>query len=132
GAEPIRNFPIRPVNVSVRGWRRGALQSEVLTMRFLPRVNGQNMSDGDKPSDMWVLFNAASGAPIAQPPVIEAAPFPITANPAVARKFSPIWELHILLVDPHYDPTDPAQLIDSALKVATSPFVVADMQTNVF
>src|SRR5262249_48650186 len=49
--EPIPNFPIRLVNVSVLGSRQGVLQSEVLTMRFLPRVNGQNMSDGDKHSD---------------------------------------------------------------------------------
>src|SRR5262249_37550615 len=123
---------IKLASVSVLGSRQGVLQSDVLTMRFLPRVNGQNMSDGDKHADMWVLYDAATGKPINQPPVIEAAPFPFAPNELTARRFSPIWELHALLVDPSYNPSDPTQLIDSAAKVATSPFVIADLQTNIF
>src|SRR5262249_30835331 len=130
--QPIPTFPIRLVNVSVLGSRQGVLQSEMLTMRFLPRVNGQNMSDGDKHADMYVLYNAATGQRISQRPVIEAVPFPLTTNELEARKFSPIWELHALLVDPSYDPNDPNVIIDSAAKIFTSPYVVADMQTNIF
>ena len=78
--QPIPDFPIRLVNISVLGSRQGVLQSEMLTMRFLPRVNGQNMSDGDKHADMYVLFNAATGQRIDQRPVIEAVPFPLTTR----------------------------------------------------
>src|SRR2546425_3689437 len=130
--QPIPDFPIRLVNISVLGSRQGVLQSEMLTMRFLPRVNGQNMSEGDKHADMYVLFNAATGQRIDQRPVIEVAPFPFTTNELEARKFSPIWELHALLVDPSYDPNDPNVIIDSAAKIFTSPYVVADVQTNIF
>ena len=130
--QPIPSTPIRLVNISVLGSRQGVLQSEMLTMRFLPRVNGQNMSDGDKHADMYVLYNAATGQKINQRPVVEAVPFPLTTNELEARKFSPIWELHALLVDPSYDPNDPNVIIDSAAKIFTSPYVVADVQTNIF
>src|SRR5213594_211141 len=72
--QPIPSTPIRLVNISVLGSRQGVLQSEMLTMRFLPRVNGQNMSEGDKHADMYVLFNAATGQRINQRPVVEAVP----------------------------------------------------------
>src|SRR5437867_2170411 len=130
--EPIPNFSIRLMNISVLGSRQGVLQSEMLTMRFLPRVYGQNMSDGDKHADMYVLYNAATGQKINQRPVVEAVPFPLTTNELEARKFSPIWELHALLMDPSYDPNDPNVIIDSAAKIFTSPYVVADVQTNIF
>ena len=130
--QPIPSTPIRLVNISVLGSRQGVLQSEMLTMRFLPRVNGQNMSDGDKHADMYVLYNAATGQKINQRPVVEAVPFPLTTNELEARKFSPIWELHALLMDPSYDPNDPNVIIDSAAKIFTSPYVVADVQTNIF
>jgi len=130
--EPIPSFPIQLVNVPVLGSRHGVLQSEMLTMRFLPRVNGQNMSEGDKHADMYVLYNAATGQKINQLPVVEAVPFPLTTNELTARKFSPIWELHAVLVDPSYNPNDPNQLIDSLEKIFTSPFVIADIQTNIF
>src|SRR5262245_37523382 len=130
--EPIPSVPLRLKNIPVLGSRQGVIDSNVLFMRFPPRVNGQNMSDGDKHADMYVLYNAATGQRINQPPVIEAVPFPLTTNELVARKFSPVWELHALLVDPSYNPNDLSTRIDSAVKVATSPYAIADIQTNIF
>src|SRR6266566_3031815 len=130
--EPIPAVPLRLKNIAVLGSRQGVIDSNVLFMRFPPRVNGQNMSDGDKHADMYVLYNAATGQKINQPPVIEAVPFPLTTNELVARKFTAVWELHALLVDPSYDPNNLETRIDSAFKVATSPYSIADVQTNIF
>jgi len=130
--EPIPAVPLRLKNIPVLGSRQGVIDSNVLFMRFPPRVNGQNMSDGDKHADMYVLYNAATGQKINQPPVIEAVPFPLTTNELVARKFTAVWELHALLVDPSYDPNNLETRIDSAFKVATSPYSIADVQTNIF
>src|SRR5262249_32938299 len=48
------------------------------------------------------------------------------------RQFSATWVLHALLVDPSYNPSNPATRIDTAAEVTTSPLVVADFQTNIF
>lgn len=132
--EPIPGFPIHLVNFKVFGTDITSVAgaSVELTMRFPPRVNGQNQSDGDKHADMFVLFYADTGQRVPQRPVVEAVPKPLTASDLKARQFSAIWELHAVLVDPLYNPNDPSMLIDSGLKVETSLFVKQILQTNIF
>src|SRR3989442_1670134 len=43
--EPIPAVPLRLKNIPVLGSRQGVIDSNVLFMRFPPRVNGQNMSE---------------------------------------------------------------------------------------
>lgn len=129
--EPIPGFPIHLVNFPVFA------NGKALLMRFPPRVNGQTQADGDRHADMFILYNALTGKRINQPVIVEAVPKgalgPNVVIPdAVARLFSPIWELHVVLVAPTYNPANPTMLIDSAGKVLTSPLVKAVIQTNLF
>ena len=65
--EPIPSSPIHVPNVTVFG------EGRQLRLRFPPRVNGQNHSDGDGHADLFAFFDAATGLPIAgQLPVVEA------------------------------------------------------------
>jgi len=127
--EPIPDQSINLVNVDVFA------AGKKVKMRFPPRVNGQNESDGDKSADMLVLFK--DGSPVAQPPILEAVP-KNGAGPNVhisdftARMFSPIWKLHAVTVVSSYDPNDPAMLIDSFQKVNSSPLVKEILATNMF
>ncbi len=127
--EPIPSTPIHVPNVTVFG------EGRQLQLRFPPRVNGQNHSDGDGHADLFAFFDAATGLPIpGQLPVVEAVPF--GAAPSVseldARIYSAIWEMHAVTMRPTYDPNDPAQRIDSAAKVFQSPLVDSVYQTNIF
>ena len=131
--EPLPDGPIHLQNIQVFTTDQfGGVHT--LDMRFPPRVNGQNQSDGDKHADMYVLFDAATGVEINQPMIIEAAPKGASAGVTdlKARLFSPIWELHAVLVDSTYDPADLAQRIDSSEKIYTSPKVKQIVQTNIF
>lgn len=134
--EPIPDIPLQLANIPVFTTDQFGNQ-ELLDMRFPPRVNGQSQSDGDKHADMYVLFDAVTKLQINQPMIIEAAPLNATGpgtggNELKARLFSPIWELHAVLVRSGYDPNDPAQRIDSSGKVFTSPLVTQIFQTNIF
>jgi hypothetical protein len=102
--EPIPGNPIRLVNVPVDVRDDFGVQ-RVVTMRFPPRVNGQSASDGDGHADMYVLFDAATGQRIDQPPIIEAVPNGATGSGATvsdlkARLFSSVWELQAVTVGP--------------------------------
>lgn len=134
--EPIPDNPIQLANIPVFTTDQFGNQ-KLLDMRFPPRVNGQSQSDGDKHADLYVLFNEATSVMINQRMIIEAAPLnaagPGTGGSELkARLFSPIWEVHAVLVNSTYDPTDPAQLIDSVEKVFSSPLVHQIFQTNIF
>src|SRR5438309_4231003 len=113
--EPIPDGPVHLVNFPVFA------DGKVVMMRFPPRVNGQTQSNGDGHADLYVLFDAATGLRIAQPPILEAVP-KNAAGPGVpvddltARLFSPIWEMHAVTVDPSYDPSDPAVRFESDAK----------------
>src|SRR3989454_2864374 len=129
--EPLPDGPVHLVNFPVFA------DGKVVTMRFPPRVNGQTQSNGDGHADLYVLFDAATGLRIAQPPILEAVP-KNAAGPGVpvddltARLFSPIWEMHAVTVDPAYDPADPAVRIDSEAKLFASALVRTNVQTNLF
>src|SRR5712691_8545113 len=71
--EPMPDTPLRLENLPVFTTDQFG-NEKLLDMRFPPRVNGQNQSDGDKHADMYVFFDANSGYQIDQPMVIEAAP----------------------------------------------------------
>src|SRR5688500_627367 len=45
-----------------------------VTMRFPPRVNGQNQSDGDASADLYVLFYSDNGERVNQRVILEAVP----------------------------------------------------------
>ena len=133
--EPLPDNPIDLVNVEVFTTDQFGVQKHLM-MRFPPRVNGQNESDGDKHADLFVLFDATTLKQIDQPVILEAVPknaaSGLTVPDRKAREFSPIWELHAVLVESVYDPNNPALLIDSADKVKTSPLVREIIQTNIF
>jgi len=133
--EPLPNDPVHLVNVEVFTTDQFGVEKR-LTMRFPPRVNGQNESDGDKHADLFVLFDATTHKQIDQPVILEAVPKNaapgLTVPDRKAREFSPIWELHAVMVESVYDPNIPALLIDSADKVKTSPLVREIIQTNIF
>ena len=131
GDPRLEPLPAGPVNLSTFPAVAG---STPITIATPPRVNGQTQSDGDQHADLFVLFDAATGDLVAQPPVIEAVP--VGAAPAVgdeeARLASAIWQFHAVTVDPAYDPLDPGQLIDSVSEVGSSPWVTEVFQTNIF
>src|SRR5438309_2093017 len=140
--EPIPAVPLRLKNIPVLGSRQGVIDSNVLFMRFPPRVNGQNMSDGDKHSDMYVLYNAATGQRINQPPVIEDGGFnpqvlfifkdangnilPSADNPRIITAKSPgdpfyssIWEVWAVTVPTGFDIstiTSAKQIVDNGVQ----------------
>ncbi len=127
--EPIPSSPIHLANHIVYGGGRQ------VQMRFPPRVNGQNHSDGDKHADLYVLVDEMTKLPVpGQLPIVEHVPK--GSAPEVsdldARKFSAIWEMQVAIVESGYDPTDPDQLIDSAHKLDTSTLVRRIVQTNIF
>ncbi len=126
--EPIPSGAVELVGVAAAG------NGEALTMAFPPRVNGQNQADGDRHADLWVLFNASTGARINQPPVVETTPYGAVSGTTdlSARMFSANWDVHALLVDGSYDPGNPATRIDAASKIGTSLLVVKDYQTNIY
>ena len=130
--EPIPDGPLLLKNLDVFTTDQFG-NPHTLTMRFPPRVNGQNQSDGDKHADMYVLFDAATGALIDQPMIIEAAP-KNAAGPGFAisdlqaRLYSPIWELTAVTVDSTYVPGS----IDSVAKIFSSTQVKEIIQTNIF
>ncbi|HMC37707.1 MAG TPA: hypothetical protein VKK30_07535, partial [Actinomycetota bacterium] len=131
--EPLPNDPVNLVNVEVFTTDQFG-NAKRLMMRFPPRINGQNESDGDKHADLFVLFDATTHKQIDQPVILEAVPKNATSNVSdrKAREFSAIWELHAVMVESVYDPNIPALLIDSADKVKTSPLVREIIQTNIF
>jgi len=129
--EPIPGVPIHLKNFNVKGTDVNGT-SVNLTMRFPPRVNGQNQSDGDKHADMFVFYFSDDLTRVpGQLPVVEAVPLPLTANNLKARLFSPIWELSAVLVDRALYGALPGP-ITSALEAETSPAVVKILQTNIF
>ena len=105
-----------------------------VTLHFPPRVNGQNQGDGSRHSDMWVLFSAANGQRINQPPILKAVPNGAagTVAPLTARIFSATWALHAVTVSAAYDPNNLATRIDSSEKIFSSSLVVNDYQTSIF
>jgi hypothetical protein len=133
--EPLPNNPVHLVNVEVFTTDQFGVEKRLM-MRFPPRVNGQNESDGDKHADLFVLFDATTLKQIDQPVILEAVPknaaSGLTVSDRKAREFSPIWELHAVLVESAYNPNIPTLLIDSADKVKTSPLVREIVQTNIF
>ena len=131
--EPLPNDPVNLVNVEVFTTDQFG-NAKRLMMRFPPRINGQNESDGDKHADLFVLFDATTHKQIDQPVILEAVPKNAASNVSdrKAREFSAIWELHAVMVESVYDPNIPALLIDSADKVKTSPLVREIIQTNIF
>jgi Di-haem oxidoreductase, putative peroxidase len=133
--EPLPDGPVDLVNVEVFTTDQFGVAKRLM-MRFPPRVNGQNESDGDKHADLFVLFDATTLKQIDQPVILEAVPknaaSGLTVSDRKAREFSPIWELHAVLVESAYDPNVPELLIDSADKVKTSPLVREIIQTNIF
>jgi len=133
--EPIPNDPVDLVNVEVFTTDQFGVEKRLM-MRFPPRVNGQNESDGDKHADLFVLFDATTGKQINQPVILEAVPknaaSGLTVSDRKAREFSPIWELHAVMVESVYDPNIPNLLIDSADKVKSSPLVREILQTSIF
>src|SRR5262245_10393157 len=127
--EPIPDSPIHVPNVTVFG------EGRQLQLRFPPRVNGQNGSDGDGHADLFAFFDATTGLPVqGQLPVLEVVPKGAASEVSDldARKFSAIWEMHAVPVSAGYDPADPATRIDSEADVASSPFVENIYQTNIF
>src|SRR5262245_1715135 len=127
--EPIPVGPIHVPNFTVFG------EGRQLQLRFPPRVNGQNGSDGDGHADLFAFFDATTGLPVAgQLPVLEVVPKGAASEVSDldARKFSAIWEMHAVTVSSGYDPTDPATRIDSEADVVSSPFVENIYQTNIF
>jgi Di-haem oxidoreductase, putative peroxidase len=133
--EPLPNNPVNLVNVEVFTTDQFGVQKRLM-MRFPPRVNGQNESDGDKHADLFVLFDATTHKQINQPVILEAVPknaaSGLTVSDRKAREFSAIWELHAVMVESVYNPSIPALLIDSADKVKSSPLVREIIQTNIF
>ncbi len=138
--EPIPDGPIQlvdfPVSANIPDGN-GGFAPGIVTMRFPPRVNGQSFSDGDRHADLYVLFDAATGAPIDQPPILEAVPKNaagplVSVDDATAYKYSAIWELHAVTVDATYNSADLTTRIDSETKVFSSPHVQKIFQTNIF
>jgi hypothetical protein len=100
--EPLPNEPLHLANIEAYTTDQFGNQ-RVLQMRFPPRVNGQNESDGDKHADLYVLYDAVTHQQIDQPVILEAVPMNAAPGLAVserkARQFSPIWEMHAVFVD---------------------------------
>ncbi|MGE3174075.1 MAG: hypothetical protein AB7O97_15720 [Planctomycetota bacterium] len=127
--EPIPSSPIHVPNFTVFG------EGRQLRLRFPPRVNGQNVSDGDLHADLFAFFDMDTGLPIpGQLPVVEAVPRGAAERVSEldARKYSAIWEMHAVMVVPWYDPNDPAQRIDTVAEIFGSPLVNEVYQTNIF
>ena len=126
--EPIPSSPIHLGSVTAFG------EGRQLKLRFPPRVNGQQHSNGDGHADLYVFVDLYTGLPIpGQLPVLEAVP--MGAAPGVteldARNFSAIWEIGIVTIGPGYDPNNLDQRIDSFDKLANNPFVDAIYETNI-
>ncbi len=126
--EPIPSTPVTLSNFTVLA------AGGTLSMRFPPRVNGQTQSDGDRHSDLFVLFFETTGAPVPQRVIVEGAPK--GAAPGIddltARRFSAVRQVHAVLVDAAYNPGNPLERIDSAAEIHTSPWVRRVYQTNIF
>jgi len=67
--EPLPNDPVNLVNVEVFTTDQFG-NAKRLMMRFPPRINGQNESDGDKHADLFVLFDATTHKQIDQPVIL--------------------------------------------------------------
>ena len=97
GDPRLEPLPGGPVNLSTFAAIANGLDIRIATP---PRVNGQTQSDGDQHADLFVLFDAVTGDPILQPPVLEAVP--IGAAPGVtdltARLASSVWQVHAVTV----------------------------------
>lgn len=126
--EPIPSSPIHVGDFVVFG------EGKRLKLRFPPRVNGQNQSNGDGHADLYVFVDDYTGRPIpGQLPIVEAVPKGAAPNVTdlVARNYSAVWEIGIVSMGPNYDPNDPATRIDSFLKTISHPDVVAIYETNI-
>ena len=105
-----------------------------MRMRFPPRINGQNQSDGDRHADLYILFDETTGLPVTgQPPIAEAAPIGSALNvPDIdARKFSASWQIHVVTVASNYSPFSPTERIDSVADVMQSSLVDRIYETNI-
>jgi hypothetical protein len=71
--EPLPDNPVHLGNVEVFTTDQFGVEKSLM-MRFPPRVNGQNESDGDKHADLYVLFDATTHQQIDQPVILEAVP----------------------------------------------------------
>ena len=92
--EPLPSHPVHVGNFEV--WGGG----HRLHMRFPPRVNGQNHSDGDGHAAIYLFVDEASGLPVpGQLPVLDAVPKGAAPNvPDLwARRYSAIWEMSVVL-----------------------------------
>ena len=126
--EPIPSSPLHLASVTAFS------ESRELKLRFPPRVNGQQQSNGDGHADLYVFVDGYTGLPIpGQLPVLEAVPFGAAPDVTeiIARNFSAIWEIGIVKMGPGYDPSDLSIRIDSGLELANNPFVEAIYETNI-
>ena len=126
--EPIPTSPIHIGDFTVFG------EGRQLKLRFPPRVNGQNQSDGDGHADLYVFVDQYSGQPIqGQLPVAEVVPKGAAPNVTdlVARNYSAVWEVAIVVMGPNYNANDPMVRIDSAAKLLGHPDIVTMYETNV-
>ncbi len=126
--EPIPSTPLHLGSVTAFG------EGRELKLRFPPRVNGQQRSNGDGHADLYLFVDGYTGLPIpGQLPVIEAVPMGAAPDVTelVARNYSAIWEVGIVKVGPGYDPSDLDIRMDSFLKLLNNPFVEAIYETNI-
>ena len=129
--EPIPTAPMQLDNLQAFTTDQFGVE-KILDMRFPPRANGQNQSDGDKHADLYILFDEA-GVQVNQPVILEAVPKGAAAvSDLQARLFSPIWEITAVIVGSDYDASNLSKRIDSAAKVFTSSNVKKIIQTNIF
>ena len=126
--EPIPSIPQHYGTVTAYGGGRQ------MHLRFAPRVNGQNHSDGDRHADLYVLFDASSGLPVdGQLPIVEAVPrgAATIVTDLEARKFSASWQVHVVTVTDGYDPSNRRQRIDSVHDIEQSSDVRRVYETNI-
>ena len=126
--EPLPSSPQHYGDVTAYG------NGRQMRMRFPPRINGQNQSDGDRHADLFILFDTTTGLPIGgQPPIAEAAPIgsAVTVPDIDARKFSASWQVHVVTVEANYNPFHATERIDSAGDILQSPFVDRIYETNI-
>lgn len=126
--EPIPSTPLHLGSVTAFG------EGRELKLRFPPRVNGQQHSNGDGHADLYLFVDGYTGLPIpGQLPVLEAVPMGAAPDVTelVARNYSAIWEIGIVKIGPGYDPNDLTIRIDSLAQLINNPFVEAIYETNI-